>query len=145
MKSKEQKSIKENNYNLLASDMMSLNRSLPDYRYPECKLKQYPDHLPTASVVAIFHNEARSTLLRTVWSIINRSPRELLKEIILVDDVSSYEYVKNELPTYIKTLPVQTSLLRTQKRMGLIRARIYGAKHAKVRDISVTRTHEFSL
>lgn len=128
----EEESIKENNYNLLASDMISLNRSLPDYRYPACKVKQYPDHLPMASVVAIFHNEARSTLLRTVWSIINRSPRELLKEIILVDDVSSYEYVKNELPTYVRTLPVQTNLVRTPERMGLIRARIYGAEHAKV-------------
>lgn len=80
--------FKENQFNILASDMISLNRSLQDIRQADCKTKQYPKLMPTTSIVIVFHNEAWSTLLRTVWSVINRSPRSLLKEILLVDDAS---------------------------------------------------------
>lgn len=80
--------FKENQFNILASDMISLNRSLQDIRQADCKSKHYPTLMPTTSIVIVFHNEAWSTLLRTVWSVINRSPRSLLKEILLVDDAS---------------------------------------------------------
>ncbi|OWK05693.1 GALNT15 [Cervus elaphus hippelaphus] len=53
-------------------------------------LQQPPptDSLPTASVVLCFHDEAWSTLLRTVHSILDTAPRAFLKEIVLVDDLS---------------------------------------------------------
>ncbi|KAI8439541.1 hypothetical protein MSG28_013288 [Choristoneura fumiferana] len=123
--------FQENQFNLLASDMISINRSLTDVRFEKCKDKAYPNLLPTTSVVIVFHNEAWTTLIRTIWSTINRSPRPLLKEIILVDDASEKEHLGKKLEDYIKTLPVPTHLFRTENRSGLIRARLLGAKHVK--------------
>ena len=51
-------------------------------------MKQAAD-LPSASVIVCFYNEAWSVLLRTVYSVIDRSPAGLLHEILLVDDYSN--------------------------------------------------------
>lgn len=122
----------EHNYNLFASERMSLHRSLPDYRSDECRNLSYPEKLPPVSVIIVIHNEAWSTLLRTVWSIINRSPQELLQEIILVDDASTLPILKRPLDDYVEMLPVNAKIIRTVTREGLIRARLMGAKNATV-------------
>lgn len=118
--------FKEHQFNIMASDMISLNRTLMDHRDPKCVLKVYPEKLPTVSVVIVFHNEAWSTLLRTLWSLINQSPKELLRELILVDDASEKEYLGTQLDVYVATLPVKTIIVRTGNRTGLIRARLLG-------------------
>jgi hypothetical protein len=38
--------------------------------------------------VIVFHNEGNSTLLRTLTSIVTKSPIEYIHEIIMVDDAS---------------------------------------------------------
>lgn len=124
--------LKQENYNLLASDMISLHRSLPDYRCENCKLLSYPEKLPNTSIVIIFHNEAWTPLLRSVWSIIERSPPELIHEIILVDDASTMSDLKRPLDDYIEQMPIRIKLIRTSKREGLVRARLVGAKYASV-------------
>ncbi len=126
--------LKKENYNLLASDMISLHRSLPDTRPDECYKLSYPEKLPNTSVIIIFHNEAWTTTLRTVWSIIERSPKELINEIILVDDASTEPCLKRPLDDYLDRMPnhVRVRLIRNSEREGLIRARLIGAKFATV-------------
>lgn len=123
---------REHGYNFLATELMSLHRSLPDYRCEECKHLNYPQKLPNVSFIVIFHNEAWSLILRTIWSVIDHSPAELIGEIILVDDVSDLAVLKRPIEDYIELLPVSVILIRTQKREGLIRARLIGADVAKV-------------
>ncbi|KAJ6649656.1 Polypeptide N-acetylgalactosaminyltransferase 5, partial [Pseudolycoriella hygida] len=122
--------LKKENYNLLASNMMSLHRSLPDSRHEKCKELDYPEKLPNASVIIIFHDEAWTTILRTVWSVIERSPRELINEIVLVDDQSSVETLKRPLDDYVEQISFNVKIIRTSKREGLIRARLIGARYA---------------
>lgn len=122
---------KQYNYNVLASEQISIRRNLPDYRYSECRKIEYPKKLPTTSIIIVIHNEILKTLLRTIWSVIDRSPSELLKEIILVDDASTLT-VYQSLENNIAKLPVTVKIIRNKNREGLIRARIKGAKMAKV-------------
>ena len=77
-------------------------------RYFRCKDVQYPPNsrLPTTSVVIIFHNEAWTVLLRTVHCVIDRSPPQLLREIILVDDFSDFRE-RFTSPNSCSTLHVQ--------------------------------------
>ena len=77
-------------FNQYLSDLISVNRSLPDGRSDYCKNEatSYSKNLPATSVIIIFHNEAWSTLIRSVHSVLNRSPEHLIAEVILVDDFS---------------------------------------------------------
>ncbi|XP_045155175.1 polypeptide N-acetylgalactosaminyltransferase 13 isoform X5 [Echinops telfairi] len=133
--------FKINQFNLMASDLIALNRSLPDVRLEGCKTKVYPDDLPNTSVVIVFHNEAWSTLLRTVHSVINRSPHYLLSEVILVDDASERDFLKLTLEKYVKNLEVPVKIIRMEERSGLIRARLRGAAASKGQVITFLDAH----
>lgn len=84
----DEQQYRDDKVNAEVSDRISPNRTLPDARPPQCRSKRYPMKLPTTSVIIVFHDQAWSTLERTLYSVINRSPLELLEEIILVDDGS---------------------------------------------------------
>jgi hypothetical protein len=49
-------------------NQLPLNRTLPDFRYDECKELAYPpsNTMPKVSVIIIFYNEAMSTLMRNI-------------------------------------------------------------------------------
>ncbi|XP_076468452.1 polypeptide N-acetylgalactosaminyltransferase 5-like [Babylonia areolata] len=130
----------KNAYNQFASDMISLHRSLPDVRDKECQDVKYRDVLPDTSVVVCFHNEAWSVLLRTVHSILDRSPAHLLKEIILVDDFSDMDHLKAPLEEYVAGLG-KVKVVRTQQREGLIRARLLGFSSATGQVVTFLDSH----
>ncbi|CAB3406863.1 unnamed protein product [Caenorhabditis bovis] len=123
---------KANGYNAYISDLISVNRSIKDIRHPKCKQMTYSSKLPTVSVIFPFHEEHNSTLLRSVYSIINRSPPEILKEIILVDDFSEKPALKKPFEDLLKRNGIDhiVKMIRTKKREGLIRARQIGAENA---------------
>ncbi|XP_036175608.1 polypeptide N-acetylgalactosaminyltransferase 3 isoform X2 [Myotis myotis] len=130
-------------FNAFASDRISLHRDLgPDTRPPECieqKFKRCPP-LPTTSVIIVFHNEAWSTLLRTVHSVLYSTPAILLKEIILVDDASVAEYLHDKLEEYIKQFPI-VKIVRQRERKGLITARLLGATVATAETLTFLDAH----
>ncbi|XP_053624030.1 polypeptide N-acetylgalactosaminyltransferase 35A isoform X2 [Plodia interpunctella] len=169
--------LREKGYNLhafntLISQRIGNHRSLPDTRNKLCGSQKYPSKLPKASVIICFYNEHFETLMRSVYSILDRTDQQFVKEIILVDDYSdlsglheqvfkavnelNYRMRKEEemletnnlddnVVEYINDdnniIDKKTTdkydkfskggfsirLLRTSKREGLIRARLYGA------------------
>lgn len=131
-------------FNQRISDSLDPNRDIPDTRHKSCKSLPIYHHqepspfklsssssspstnnlLPT-SVIITFHNEARSTLLRTITSVLNRSPKHLIHEIILVDDASEDPTDGSLLSTISKVI-----VIRNDQREGLVRSRIRGAQLA---------------
>ncbi|XP_046558534.1 polypeptide N-acetylgalactosaminyltransferase 5-like [Haliotis rubra] len=117
-------------FNVYVSDRISVHRRLRDTRSQECKAQTFRPNLSMASVIICFKDEAWSVLLRTVHSILDRSPSHLLREIILVDDFSSSDYLKGPLERYMSDYPL-VKILRTTKREGLTRARLMGYEIAR--------------
>lgn len=125
--------IEKYRLNVIASDLIPLNRMVPDSRLSSCASKKYEHDLPTTSVIVPFFDEWPSILIRTIYSIVNRTPRHILQEVILVDDGSEMEELKKPLADYIKNnFPSGlVKLIRLPVRVGLIKARIQGWKTSK--------------
>ncbi|CDW58764.1 Glycos transf 2 and Ricin B lectin domain contain ing protein [Trichuris trichiura] len=129
------KLYRENGYSGYVSDLLPLYRSTNDVRPKACLQKKYCSKLPSVSVVVPFHNEHLSVLLRSVYSVLYRSPTELLEEVVLVDDASTKPELGKPLDEHLSMNKMDNvRVLRTMgangKREGLIRARVNGAKVA---------------
>ncbi|XP_041321904.1 polypeptide N-acetylgalactosaminyltransferase 5 [Pyrgilauda ruficollis] len=121
---------KEGNFNVYLSDLIPVDRAIADTRPAGCSEQQVHDDLPSTSIIMCFVDEVWSTLLRSVHSVLGRSPPHLVEEIILVDDFSTKEYLKEQLDAYMSRFP-KVKILRLRERHGLIRARLAGAEVAR--------------
>uniref|UniRef100_A0A8C4PXR3 Polypeptide N-acetylgalactosaminyltransferase n=1 Tax=Eptatretus burgeri TaxID=7764 RepID=A0A8C4PXR3_EPTBU len=116
----------EGSFNVLANERIPLDRALPEARPPGCANLRVNVDLPSVSIVICFIEETWSTLLRTVHSVLNRSPPHLISEIILVDDASTKAHLGTKLDAYLAKFD-KVRILRLKKRHGLIRARLKGS------------------
>ncbi|XP_035116709.1 polypeptide N-acetylgalactosaminyltransferase 16 [Callithrix jacchus] len=123
-------------FNQLESDKLSPDRPIRDTRHYSCPSVSYSSDLPATSVIITFHNEARSTLLRTVKSVLNRTPANLIQEIILVDDFSS-----DPEDCLLLTRIPKVKCLRNDRREGLIRSRVRGADVAAATVLTFLDSH----
>ncbi|CAG9773697.1 unnamed protein product [Ceutorhynchus assimilis] len=101
---------------------------------------RFLENLPKTSVIICFHNEAWSVLLRTVHSVLDRSPERLIEEVVLVDDFSDMDHLKGQLEDYFSNEP-KVKIVRAPKRLGLIRARLIGYEHAKGEVLTYLDSH----
>ncbi|XP_047416640.1 inactive polypeptide N-acetylgalactosaminyltransferase-like protein 5 [Sciurus carolinensis] len=116
--------------NSILSKKLGNQRVVPDSRNAICLRRFYPMRLPSASVIICFYNEEFYALIRTVTSVMYLTPSHFLEEIILVDDKSEYDDLKEKLEHHLDIFRGKIKLIRNKEREGLIRSRMIGAGHA---------------
>lgn len=155
------------------SDSLPLSRSVPDARDPICSTVYDTSAAASAvassglkaSVIIIFHNEPFSTLMRSVHSVLDRTPPHLLKEVILYDDGSdaaarqayaaagasgqdpkkaadeAAAAARADLDAYLALLPEKVRLVRNPIRKGIVAARLAAAEAASGDVLVVLDSH----
>ncbi|KAK6037262.1 hypothetical protein COOONC_25233 [Cooperia oncophora] len=86
--------------------------------------------LPRASIIVCYFNESPSVLIRMVNSIIDRTPLDLIQEILLIDDGTEASL---QAADYQRKHPQwgMVKFLQTPSNQGLIRAKVFGARKAR--------------
>ncbi|XP_039950091.1 polypeptide N-acetylgalactosaminyltransferase 35A [Bactrocera tryoni] len=132
--------FKNHAFNALISNNIGPYREVPDTRHKVCSREPTDpkENLPTISVIMCFYNEHKMTLIRSINSVIKRTPQHVLKEIILVDDFSDLPELEFHLLSDLHAQLHYDRLhyIRNEKREGLIRSRVAGA-HAAEGDVLV--------
>jgi len=124
-------------FNRNASDSFPMDREYGRYfADPLCYSKVTDFHESgikmDASIIFVYHNEYFTTLVRSIHGILNKTPPEYLREIVLIDDGSDLEirpWLGEKLKNYLMTLP-KIVYKRNEERLGLMGARMAGADAA---------------
>ncbi|KAI6217821.1 Glyco-trans-2-like domain-containing protein [Aphelenchoides fujianensis] len=126
-------------FNSYVSDKIGPFREIPVTYHKNCENLTYSDLKLKASILIIYHNEAFSVLIRMITGIFERTPSELLHEIILYDDASVEEHViEPRLKEYAQLAGwTKLKFVRNPKRQGLIRAKVVLAAREATADVIV--------
>ncbi|XP_049315267.1 polypeptide N-acetylgalactosaminyltransferase 8 isoform X2 [Bactrocera dorsalis] len=129
-------------FNALLSEQISVERAVPDFRHSGCLGMTYHKVLPKTSIIIVHRNEHPSVLQRTLHSLWNRTPHELLHELILVDDFSTSPPFEVSLEQILLTkFGTKLKILKLTEHQGLIRARVAGARLATGEVLVFLDTH----
>ena len=163
-KSKELSDMIPYQWNKRAAKLVGqLRKNIPDQRVSQCKANFHDAshiHLDT-SIIITFVEEQPTVFVRTLRTILKNTPAKLLKEIILIDDGSSQEWLNQPYPTaehpaypeggraamkqvtllrYIKNISPKIIYAR-QEREGFIRGRVKGIKMSTATTFTVMESH----
>lgn len=103
---KREEMLETHAFDEFVSELIGPRRSLPDFRDDWCR-SEYPRvaTLPKTAVIMCFHNEAWSTLMRSLHSVMDQSPADALVEVLLIDDASNMTHLASKLASIIAQTP----------------------------------------
>ncbi|XP_067649441.1 polypeptide N-acetylgalactosaminyltransferase 13-like [Haliotis asinina] len=131
---------RKNAMNEYVSNIIGVRRKLKDTRVTGCAERYSSAGLPQTSIIICFVNEAWSTLLRLVHSIHDNTPPHLVKEVILVDDGSSWDFLGKPLDAYMTRFP-KVQIVRARRGLGLMVARTLGYNYTTAPVITFLDSH----
>ena len=158
-------------WNKVAAEAVGqLRRDIPDDRDPKCaaQLPSLDKITLDTDVLITFVEEQPTVLVRTLRTILEKTPPKFLKKIILLDDGSSDDYLKDTYPKpntprfdpskstyrwqgedpnaakpfleYLKAMDPKIEYVKLP-RGGFIKARIAGIKHSTAQTFTVMESH----
>lgn len=104
-------------------------KMIKDLRAKHCQKLIY-SMKEKASLVIDFNDYQFYDLKNTMQSILNQNYDQLLEEIIVVDDGSTLDYIRQDAEKYIKTVP-KARLVQFTTQQGTLKARIAAMKEVK--------------
>lgn len=104
-------------------------RQIPDLRSRECKRNLYSLN-EKATLVIDFNDYQFYDLKNTIQSVLNQHYDQLLEEIIVIDDGSTLEYIRQDVEKYLGMVP-KTRLVQFKTQRGTLKSRIAAMSEVK--------------
>ena len=117
--------------------LLPQGKPLPD---ASCLRHFETQHTTSVSVVMCMRNELIYLLLRTLTTIVRRTPQHLLREIVLIDDGSEVDNLP-EIINYCSQLNIPLKTLKNNRSMGITTCRKHGIEQAEGEVVVLLDSH----